>query len=43
MISSELNELIGMADRVMVMRAGRVSIELGRDELSQEALLRHAS
>ena len=43
MISSELNELIGMADRVLVMRAGRVSAELKRDELSQRALLRHAS
>ncbi|WP_051329501.1 sugar ABC transporter ATP-binding protein [Geminicoccus roseus] len=43
MISSELNELIGMADRVLVMRGGRVSAELGRNELSQETLLRHAS
>jgi len=43
MISSELNELIGMADRVLVMRGGRVSAELGRHELNQEALLRHAS
>ncbi|HEX2527101.1 MAG TPA: sugar ABC transporter ATP-binding protein [Geminicoccus sp.] len=43
MISSELNELIGMADRVLVMRGGSVSAELARHELSQEALLRHAS
>jgi ribose transport system ATP-binding protein len=43
MISSELNELIGMADRVLVMRGGHVSAELARHQLSQEALLRHAS
>ncbi len=43
MISSELNELIGMADRVLVMRGGRVSAELSREELSQQNLLRHAS
>jgi ribose transport system ATP-binding protein len=43
MISSELNELIGMADRTLVMRGGRVSAELRRDELTQENLLRHAS
>jgi ribose transport system ATP-binding protein len=43
MISSELNELIGMADRVLVMRGGRVSAELPREEISQQNLLRHAS
>ncbi len=43
MISSELNELIGMADRVLVMRGGRVSAELPRAEITQENLLRYAS
>ena len=43
MISSELDELIGVADRVLVMRKGRISAELWRDELSQQELLRHAS
>jgi ribose transport system ATP-binding protein len=43
MISSELNELIGMADRVLVMRGGRLSAELPREEISQENLLRYAS
>jgi ribose transport system ATP-binding protein len=43
MISSELNELIGMADRVLVMRSGRLSAELPREEISQQNLLRYAS
>jgi ribose transport system ATP-binding protein len=43
MISSEMGELIGMADRVLVMKHGRIAAELSRGELSQEALLRHAS
>ena len=43
MISSELNELIGMVDRVLVMRGGRLSAELPREEISQQNLLRYAS
>jgi ribose transport system ATP-binding protein len=43
MVSSEMAELIGMADRVLVMRGGRVSAELSREQLSQEQLLRNAS
>ena len=43
MISSEMSELVGIADRVLVMRGGRVTAELQRSELSQETLLRHAS
>lgn len=43
MISSEMSELIGMADRVLVMRNGRVTTELPRDALTQERLLQHAS
>lgn len=43
MISSELNELIGMADRALVMRGGRLSAELPRKEISQQNLLRYAS
>jgi ribose transport system ATP-binding protein len=43
MISSEMPELIGMADRVLVMRAGRIEGELPRSALSQEELLRRAS
>jgi ribose transport system ATP-binding protein len=43
MISSEINELIGMADRVLVMRSGLISKELPRPELSQQSLLLSAN
>jgi rhamnose transport system ATP-binding protein len=39
MISSELPEILGMSDRVAVMRGGTVVAVLGRDEASQERLL----
>jgi ribose transport system ATP-binding protein len=43
MISSEMAELIGMADRVLVLRDGRLAAELGGKNLSEEVLLRQAS
>jgi ribose transport system ATP-binding protein len=43
MISSEMPELIGLADRVLVMRHGRFTAELPRGRLTQEELLRNAS
>ncbi len=39
MISSELPEILGMSDRIVVMRAGRVAGVLDRAEASQQALL----
>ena len=39
MISSELPEVIGMADRVVVMRAGRVAGILDHSQVTQEAIL----
>jgi inositol transport system ATP-binding protein len=42
MISSELPELLGMADRIYVMSHGHVTAELAPDEYSQETILRHA-
>lgn len=39
MISSETDEVLGMADRVFVMRDGRLSGELARADLSAEKLL----
>ena len=43
MISSELAEVLGMADRVVVMHEGRVTAELSRAEASEEAVLRAAT
>ncbi len=43
MISSELNELLGMADRIMVMCDGRKTGELTRNEFSEEAVMQLAT
>lgn len=43
MVSSEIPEVIGMSDRVIVMRDGRIAAELAGDELRPEALVRHAA
>ena len=43
MISSETDEVLGMADRALVMRDGRVAGELERAELSAERLLHLAA
>lgn len=39
-ITSEMPELIGLADRIMVMRTGRVSGTLGPDEINEDAIVR---
>ena len=39
MISSELPEILGMSDRILVMRAGRMVSEFGATGANQEALL----
>ncbi|MPV60092.1 D-xylose ABC transporter ATP-binding protein [Burkholderia sp. HI2761] len=43
MISSELPEILGMSDRVIVMREGRVAGELSRGEASQERIMKLAT
>lgn len=43
MTSSEIPEVLGMSDRVIVFRKGRVSGELSGDELTQENLVRLSS
>ncbi|WP_417269143.1 sugar ABC transporter ATP-binding protein [Celeribacter sp.] len=43
MVSSEIPEVIGMSDRVIVMRDGRIAAEVARDDLSPETLVRHAA
>ena len=39
MISSELPEILGMSDRILVMRAGRVACEFTAEEATQEKIL----
>lgn len=43
MISSEMPEILAMADRILVMRSGEFTAEFGRGEASQERILRAAS
>jgi rhamnose transport system ATP-binding protein len=43
MVSSEIPEILGMSDRVIVMREGRIVAEIDRPELSPERLVRHAA
>ncbi|WP_235502645.1 MULTISPECIES: sugar ABC transporter ATP-binding protein [unclassified Kitasatospora] len=38
-ISSELPEVLGLADRIVVMQSGRITGELSRDEATEEAIL----
>lgn len=42
MISSELPEILGMSDRIMVMRQGTIVKELPRAEASEEAIMKYA-
>ncbi|WP_309546890.1 sugar ABC transporter ATP-binding protein [Rhizobium rhizogenes] len=43
MISSELPEILGMSDRIVVMSGGRVGGELTRSEANQESIMRLAT
>ncbi|MAT98051.1 MAG: D-xylose ABC transporter ATP-binding protein [Anaerolineaceae bacterium] len=43
MISSELPEILGMSDRVLVMREGRITGEFSRAEATQEKLMASAT
>ena len=39
MVSSELPEVLGMSDRVLVIHEGKVGGILGKDEASQESIM----
>jgi ribose transport system ATP-binding protein len=43
MISSDLEEVLGMSDRVLVLYEGRLAGELTRDQLSEEAVMHLAT
>ncbi len=42
-VSSELEEILGMSDRTIVMHEGRITGELTRDQLSEEAIMQLAT
>jgi ABC-type sugar transport system ATPase subunit len=42
MISSELPEVLGMSDRIMIMRQGTIVKELSRAEASEEEIMKYA-
>ncbi len=43
MISSELPEILGMSDRIMVMHEGRVTGFIDREEADQELIMKYAT
>jgi len=43
LISSDLPELIGMCDRILVMHHGRISGEVERESFSEERILAYAA
>lgn len=43
MVSSEIPEVLGMSDRVIVMREGRIAAEFNREEMTPEQLVRAAA
>ena len=42
LVSSEMQEVIGLSDRVLVMRAGRVAGTLAGSQITEDAIVRHA-
>jgi len=43
MVSSDLPEILALSDRIVVMREGRVTAELRRDEATEERIMHHAT
>lgn len=43
MVSSDMPEMLGMADRIIVMHEGQVMKELSREEANQEIIMKYAS
>ncbi|WP_245451053.1 sugar ABC transporter ATP-binding protein [Borborobacter arsenicus] len=43
MVSSDLPEVIGMCDRILVMCEGRIAAELAKADATEEAIMKHAT
>jgi rhamnose transport system ATP-binding protein len=43
MVSSDLPEVLGMADRILVMREGRLVAEIARADATQESVMTAAA
>ncbi|WP_406541987.1 ATP-binding cassette domain-containing protein [Clostridium ljungdahlii] len=43
MVSSELPEVLGMSDRILVMCRGKITGELNKDEATQEKIMHYAT
>ena len=43
LISSEIEEILGMSDRVLVLAGGRIAAEMSRGEASKEKILDYAT
>ena len=42
-VSSELEEIIGMSDRTIVMHEGRITGEISREDLTEESIMHLAT
>lgn len=42
MVSSELNEILNMCDRIIIMHGGKITGSLNRDDFAQEKILKYA-
>ena len=43
MISSEMPEVLGLSDRLIIMRGGRIAAVVDRNEFSMESVFAHAA
>ncbi|MCP5650836.1 D-xylose ABC transporter ATP-binding protein, partial [Klebsiella pneumoniae] len=43
MISSELPEVLGMCDRILVMRSGHIAGEIEAEHATQEKIMQYAT
>lgn len=42
LISSELSEIMGLSDRILVVREGRINAEFSKEQASQELIMKYA-